>query len=468
MNHDTHEIRAASFALFAAVGAILTTALHAHALVALGPASRTDPQIFADGMVLQREMAAPIFGGADPGEQVTVTFNGQLKMTNADTNGRWRVDLDAMAAGGPYVLTAAGATNTAVVSDVMVGEVWVASGQSNMVIVRVPTLELAAHPEVRVFYKRSWNGHPGTVPWLFAKELAQELGCTVAIINQAIGGSYIKSWLAPSVYDDPDPELAALLAVTRDVGRYYDQFIAPLQPFAIRGVVWWQGEAEDRAPAPHREFFPALIRSWRLEWGQGNFPFIYVQVPTGRGLPFGQPVDPYPVPLNASATDRHAFRRHSFLIGLTEPKTSMVLTHDLVGGTHPTDRASYSHRLVLHVLAKAYGQNLVYSGPLLASHSIEGSSIRIRFRAGTAEGLQAGGGPLQGFAVSADGDTWHWADAVIEGNEVVVSSPAVPSPVLARYAWGNRPTWANLFNGAGLAAGQFATDVTPLDYGDLP
>jgi len=466
MRGDRHRDRIAASAISFTVAALLTSALPAHATVGLGPASRLDPQIFADGMVLQREMSVPIFGNADPAEEVTVTFNGQVKITTADTNGRWRVDLDAMPAGGPYTLTAAGSANTVVVNDVMVGEVWVASGQSNMVIVHVKTEELAAHPEVRVFYKRSWGGHPGTVPWLFAKELAQELGCTVGILNQAIGGSLIKLWLGPTVYEDPDPELAAFLAVIRGVGVYYDMYVAPLQPFAIRGVAWWQGEADDRTPLPHREFFPALIRSWRREWGQGNFPFIYVELPTGRGLKLDQPV--HALPPNASAIDRQAFRRHTFLIGLTEPKTSMVITNDLDGGTHPVDRASYSHRIAQHVLAKVYGRDLVYSGPLLASQTIEGSSIRIHFRAGTAEGLQASGGPLQGFAVSADGETWHWASAAIEGNEVVVSSPEVPSPTLARYAWGERPTWANLFNGAGLAAAPFATDVTPLDYGDLP
>jgi sialate O-acetylesterase len=137
---------------------------------------------------------------------------------------------------------------------------------------------------------------------------------------------------------------------------------------------------------------------------------------------------------------------------------------DLVGGIHPSDSAAYAGRLADQALALVYGQDIVYSGPIYSSISVEGSSIRIRFRAGTAEGLNAVGGPLSGFAVTGDNVTWHWADAVIDGNEVVLSSASVPAPVAARYAWASRPTFANLFNGAALAAAPFATDVEPGEY----
>jgi sialate O-acetylesterase len=137
---------------------------------------------------------------------------------------------------------------------------------------------------------------------------------------------------------------------------------------------------------------------------------------------------------------------------------------DLEGGIHPRDTDLYARRLADHALALVYGHDIAYSGPLYSSMTIEGDRIRIRYRSGTAEGLNAQGSSLDGFAISGDSATWFWADAAIEGNEVVLSSTSVAAPVAARYAWASRPTWANLFNGAGLGAASFATDVTPGEY----
>jgi sialate O-acetylesterase len=157
--------------------------------------------------------------------------------------------------------------------------------------------------------------------------------------------------------------------------------------------------------------------------------------------------------------------RHTYLRSLEQfPATSLVTSIDLRGGIHPRDPVAYAGRLADHALALVYGQSVVYSGPIYSSMSIEGASIRIRYRAGTAEGLFTHEGGLTGFALSSNGSTWHWAEAVIEGNEVVLTSSEVPAPTAARYAWLSRPTWANLFNGAGLGAAPFATDVTPGEY----
>jgi sialate O-acetylesterase len=419
-----------------------------------------DVALFSDGMVLQRELPVPIFGRADAGEQVTVTFNGQQKMTTTAGDGTWRVDLDPMTAGGPFTMTIVG-NNAIVINDVRVGEVWIASGQSNMTLHRVKRDVLEANPAIRTLRSRDWNDKPGIVPYTFAERLQQALGVPVGILNLATGGTNVLMWLGDTAASDPDPEVPPYL--TYDAGYYYKKLVKPLQPFRFRGVIWWQGEADYKRPQRHRTLFPAAIRSWRNEWGFGDFPWISVQTPTGRGLKVGQAPDA--LPANPSAEDSSAFMRHTYLRSLEQfPKTSVVTSLDLEGGIHPIDPEAYAERLADHALALVYGESLPYSGPLYASMSIEGSSIRIHYRAGTANGLIAQGGPLQGFAISGDGVNWFWANATIDGDEVVLSSASVPSPIAARYAWWGRPTWANLFNGAGLTAAPFATDVTPGEF----
>jgi sialate O-acetylesterase len=174
------------------------------------------------------------------------------------------------------------------------------------------------------------------------------------------------------------------------------------------------------------------------------------------------------LPVNASATDEAAFMRQTFLMTLAAfPNTSFVSSLDLEGGIHPRDTLAYSSRLADQALVLVYGQNYMYSGPIYSSMAIEGgSTIRIHYRTNTATGLTTqDGGPVQGFAITEDNVTWHWADAVIDGTDVLLSSASAPNPIAARYAWGNRPTWANLVNGSGMAAAAFASDVTPGEFG---
>ncbi len=419
--------------------------------------------LWSDGMVLQREMTVPVFGRADPGEGVTVTFRGQEKTTTTGVDGRWRVDLDPMTAGGPDDLTVAG-NNTIVIHGVLVGEVWVCAGQSNMTRKRIRRTTLALEPNIRTLVRKDWNDQPGLTPYTFAQNLRAALGVPIGILNLASGGTNAVLWLGQSALSDPNPDVQQYLI--GDWGYVYAKFVKPLQPFRVRGVVWWQGEADSRRPEVHRALYPAVVRSWRSEWGIGDFPWISMQVPTGRGLrPDLENAEP--LPANASAPDPNAFIRHTYVRVLEEfPYTSFAASLDLEGGIHPRDTASYAKRLSDQALALVYGQDIPYSGPLYSSMDVEGSALRIHYRAGTADGLATrDGGPAQGFAITGDNETWHWADAAIDGSDVVLTSPAVPSPVGARYAWANRPTWANLVNGAGLAAAAFATDVTPGEFG---
>lgn len=421
------------------------------------------PSLWSDGMVLQREMTVPVFGRADVGEEVTVTFDGQQKSVITGVDGRWRVDLDPMAAGGPFDLTIEG-NNTIVIHGVQVGEVWVCAGQSNMTRKRIRRTVLALEPGIRTLVRKNWDDQPGITPYTFAQNLRAALGVPIGVLNLASGGSNAVLWLGQSALADPDPDVQQYLFGSW--GSVYAKFVRPIQPFRVRGVVWWQGEADSRRPEVHRTLYPAVLRSWRSEWGIGDFPWISMQVPTGRGLrPDMENAEP--LPANASATDKDAFIRHTYVRALEEfPYTSFATSLDLEGGIHPRDTASYAKRLSDQALALVYGQDIAYSGPLYSSMEIEGPAIRIHYRAGTANGLAArDNGSIQGFAVTGDDVTWHWADATVDGSDILLTSAEVPSPIAARYAWANRPTWANLINGAGLAAAAFATDATPGEFG---
>ncbi len=422
--------------------------------------SGVPPALFSNGMILQRELPVPVFGKATPGEMVIVTFNGQEKMATTGVDGRWSVDLDPMSAGGPFDMTIEG-NNTIVIGEVRIGEVWVAAGQSNMTRRRIRRTVLETNPTIRTLGRRDWNDQPGINPYTFAQRLQTALGVPIGILNLASGGSNVAAWLGATATSDPDPEVAQYLIA--DWGFLHRRFIKPLLPYRIRGLIWWQGEADLKRPDRHRTLLPAVIRSWRTEWGLGDFPWISMQVPAGRGLQAG--ATPDVLPANPSADDMTAFMRQTYLVTLAEfPATSFVSSLDLEGGVHPVDTDTYSGRLADQALALVYGQSLAYSGPIYASMTSEPGAIRIHYRANTADGLAAQGGPLQGFAITEDNLTWHWADAEIQGDEVVLSSPSAPNPVAARYAWTSRPTWANLFNSAGLGAAAFATDVTPGEY----
>ena len=423
---------------------------------------------FSDGLVIQRESVVPVFGTAAPGEVVVVRIAGQFAETIAEEDGAWRADLAPMPAGGPYVLTVEGAANTLTVEDVMIGEVWLAAGQSNMAIDTPRRTVLDQHPEVRTFRKRRWRDRPGAVPFNFAVELSAALeGVTVGILNRAKKGSgrRIHNWVADSAANDPDPVVAPLLEEQRRWGAWYKKVIRPLQPFAVRGVAWWQGEGELRQqtapPYDYQVLFPAVIRSWRSDWGQASLPFVFVQVQAGGGLQPGTTLSPLPAHPPVEEEEKASVLRQAFVIALEEPDTGMVATIDLQGGVHPPDRDEIARRIALVALGRIYGQPIAYSGPIYSNMTVEGSSLRVHFRDGTADGLRSEGGPLQGFDISADGVTFHWAEAAIEGTSIVLSSPAVQNPAVARYGFAKNPTWANLFNDSGLGAAPFSTLATP-------
>jgi len=226
--------------------------------------------------------------------------------------------------------------------------------------------------------------------------------------------------------------------------------IHPLLPFAIRGVIWYQGESNADAARQYRILFPLMIRSWRQAWKQGDFPFLFVQLAN------------YTVAINQPKESAWAELREAQTMALALPNTGMAVIIDIgeAEDIHPRNKQDVGLRLALPALANVHGfKDLVFSGPLYHSSRVEGGAIRIQF-SHVGGGLVTRGGKLQGFAIAGADRQFVWADARIDGHSVVLSSPRVPNPVAVRYAWADNPL-GNLFNASNLPASPFRTDSWP-------
>ena len=496
------------------------------------------PKVFSSHMVLQREMPVPVWGTASPGEKFTLSFRNQTRQVEADPQGKWRTVLEPLAAGGPDVLRIGDQS----LEDVLVGEVWVGSGQSNMDMLTrqytpddAPLAKLAEarYPTLRLLPKGAkavWqeaapqnNAEFSALLFSFGQSLQAHLGVPVGLIVGAVGGTPSGYWLSEEMYkaDAACREMVAKLgpsydydglkqkydadktkwdadmlewkrveaeakaagkapprapAAPRPVGRageahtgkigsLFESLIRPYVGFAIRGVLWDQGESKTNiACVDQYALMGALIKGWRKDWGQ-EFPFLYVQKPSGGG-PAWDPSNP----LNARADKFVALPSqvprepdpeysHGLHLRLMDyPKTYMVTATDLGAGVHPVLKSSYGRR-ASHVAVNAvYGGKEEFYGPLYASHAAEGSGIRIKF-SHTGKGLEIRHAErLQGFLIAGADRKFVWGDARIEGDTVVVSHPSIPEPAAVRYAWSSQFPWANLFNRDGLPAQPFRTD----------
>jgi len=450
--------------------------------------------LFSDGAVLQRGVVVPVWGTANDGERVTVKFQEQTVSATA-RGGRWLVRLKRLKAGGPYTLSVAGESNTLVISNVLVGEVWLCSGQSNMAFM----LERAANAaeaiagardsQLRLFSvprratdtplsdtSGAWQeSAPDTaakfsaVAWFFGRDLRRALGVPVGLIHSSVGGTPAEAWTsraglerepalkgileqheasirnyapAPAVKRSKKASRAA--ADPRTTQRrpcgLYNGMIAPLQPYAIAGAIWYQGEANAGRAAEYQKLFPAMIEDWRRAWGQGCFPFLFVQIaPHERMIP--------------------EIREAQLLTWQKVPRTGMAVTTDVGNETdiHPTQKEPVGARLALAARAVAYGEPITFSGPVYKGMSIKDSDAILSFKH-IGRGLLAKGGELKGFTIAGADGNFVPSTARIEGEKVVVSSPAVPKPAAVRYGWANTPD-VNLFNQEGLPATPFRTDA---------
>ncbi|MCW5982557.1 MAG: sialate O-acetylesterase [Bryobacteraceae bacterium] len=477
-------------------------------------AAVTLPRLISDHMMLQRDVPVRIWGKANPGESVTVRFQGQAVAAKAGEDGAWEVFLAPMKAGNPADMRVE-AENSIVVRDVLVGEVWIASGQSNMVwpVQRSNNAEQEAasanFPQIRLFKVvlktadqprddvegewqvcspesvKSFSG----VGYFFARHLHEKLRAPVGVIQSAWGGTPAEAWTSMEALR-AEPALAFYLdnwdrvlcdypgekarfdralreweAANSSSGNpspkpspprgpghphapasLYNAMIAPLVPYAIRGAIWYQGESNAAITQASRyhKIFSAMIEDWRARWGQGGFPFLFVQLAN------------YARTGNQSGWPE---LRESQLKTLQLRNTGMAVITD-VGDPqdiHPTNKQDVGLRLALAARAIAYGERLVYSGPVYRQFAKEPGKIRLWFDHADG-GLKArGGGDLKGFTIAGRDREFAPAKAQIDGATIVVSSPQVTGPEAVRYAWADDPE-NNLVNAEGLPASPFRTD----------
>ncbi len=495
------------------MGAALLVPLMARANV-------TPNALFSDHAVLQQAMDVPVWGTADAGESVAVSIGGQTQNATAGADGKWMVHLPRLAAGGPMVMTITG-NNTITINDVLVGEVWVGSGQSNMQFTvsakaagfagltdEAKEIAAANYPQLRMFMvgdQRSltpmatikggkWQiCTPTTVPawsavgYLFGRDLQRELKMPVGIVVSAVGASTAEAWISrdalvadpllkpmvdrldaavkffkenPRATADkapvqPWPMNKALPSPTRPQSNplrdqhqpitLFNGLIAPIIPYAMRGVIWYQGESicgGDAGVSNYGHVQATLVTDWRARWGEGNFPFIIVQLPP-----------------QANLSNNPRVREQQATI-LSLPNTGMAVTLDIgeEHNVHPHNKAPLGERLTKIALANAYGQKIEYSGPMYQSMKIDGSTIRVSFTH-VGGGLVAKGGPLKWFQIAGADQKFVDAKATIDGETVVVSSDQVSSPVAVRYAFADYPNTANLFNKDDLPAAPFRSDT---------
>ncbi len=423
---------------------------------------------FGDHMVLQRATAVPVWGKAAAGESLSVAFRGKTKATVAAADGSWKVTLDASDAGGPFELTAVGKT-TVTFKDVMVGEVWLASGQSNMAwtmkTLAGPNLDSAKtanHPDLRYMNMQAggkWTAVTETTvldfsgtAYYFSKELQARLQVPVGVLVSAVGGTDVERWM-----DDASLAADPLLSKDTGTGDLYKRFIVPLLGYPIKGAIWYQGENNARdTSTPHpawisanyKAHFTALIGGWRKAWKQGDFPFYYVQLPNINGAQ-GSPAEDLNWPR----------LREAQRLSLTAPNTAMAVTIDVgqANELHPPDKWDVGHRLALCARAREYGEkDLGYQSPMFESMRVDGKTIRLFFR--HAQGLSThGNAKVTGFAIAGADAKWAWGDAVIKGDTVLVSAATISAPTQIRYGWGQNPP-VSLYNSDGLPASPFQTN----------
>lgn len=489
--------------------------------------------LFADHMVMQRLTPVPVWGRATPGATVAVTIDDQRKTAVADAAGKWLVRLDPMGVGAPRTMRVVSGGATAEVGDILLGDVWICAGQSNMewplqnTTGAAEEIATANHPEIRLFEVgngvspttrqdtlipkpgATWNGWAVCSPrsakgfsaagYYFGKILNRDLGVPVGLVFNAVGATPIESWISREMLAS-DPELKPALdywdradafaetpegkaqlqvvydkydelqAAARKAGKHvwrqsgynhplkrtshastlFNGRVAPLIPFAIKGVIWYQGEGNTGAAYEYRRQFPALIQDWRNQWGQGDFPFLFVQLANWGGPPPAAPVE-----------SEWAELREAQTLALKLKNTGMAVAVDIgdPANIHPANKRDVGARLALAAKAVAYGERIVASGPMFKGHAIEGGKIRVRFDS-TGGGLVAKGGALRSFAIAGEDRRFVRAKAEIDGDTVLVSSDAVKQPVAVRYGWHNNPD-CNLYNAEMLPASPFRTDSWP-------
>ncbi len=478
------------------------------------------PAIFGDHMVLQQKQANPVWGWGEPGEEVTVSIHGQSHTAKADEQGYWKVNLRPIPAGGPYQMEIEGEKSKFFFDDVLVGEVWICSGQSNMawtvnnsnsaeleiLTANYPNIRLITVPrvgtqEAQDDFEGAWSAcTPETIKdfsavgYFFGRRLHHALDVPIGLIDNAWGGSAAEAWVRRDVlakdgrfdelmehwedieadydYDavladwetsvnewesegsqGPKPRRPGnLMTGNHRPANIYNGVLHPTIGYGIRGVIWYQGESNASRAYQYRDLFPLMIKHWREEWGQGDFPFYYVQLADFL-TETDQPQNSSWAELREAQTmtmDRLANVGQAVIIDVGEGRD-----------IHPRNKQTVANRLARWALAKDYNFPIQFQGPTYQSMEIEGNKIILTFDH-VGQGLYAFDTQQpQGFAIAGSDKEFVWADAkIINSNQMEVWSEGIANPVAVRYAWADNPV-CNMYNRDGFPMTPFRTDDWP-------
>jgi sialate O-acetylesterase len=469
------------------------------------------PNIFGSHMVLQHGQPNKVWGRADAGESVTVSIGDQSKQATAGADGQWHVVLDPLSVGGPHTVSVRG-KNTVTFEDVLVGEVWICAGQSNMqwsvnaandpdlekATAKFPRLRLISVPnvgtqETQWDFNGKWQectpqtvGNFSAVGYFFGRQLHQTLDVPVGLINDAWGGSACEAWirrdllaadqqyqplldrwaqleanftkLSEKAERTPDEQkqfdnLKRLMSGNARPGNIYQGVLKPTLGYGIRGAIWYQGESNAGRAYQYRELFPLMIRSWREEWGQGDFPFYWVQLADFMAE------KPEP------AESAWAELREAQTMTMTKlPNTGEAVIIDLGEGKdiHPKNKQDVAKRLARWALAEVYKvDGIPCRSPHYKSAEKQGSKMVLTFEHVAGGWRPFDVGEPRGFTIAGEDRKFHLAQGkILDANRIEVWSDAVDQPVAVRYAWADNPV-CNLYSAAGLPLTPFRTDDWP-------
>ncbi|MEL7036616.1 MAG: sialate O-acetylesterase [Cyanobacteria bacterium J06592_8] len=449
------------------------------------------PSIISEGMVLQQQTQVNLWGWDKPGNTVTVKFRDKEIKSPVEVDGKWQVKIPTGEAGGPFNLSIQGSRRVTL-KDVLVGEVWVAGGQSNMwwFVSRSDNssaeITQANFPNIRVWDANSSpkeNGWPANTPqktvsakweittpetvkdfpataYFFAKELHQRLNVPIGIVHLAVPNKEIETFLSEPLLTANFPEVLEYWQQHKQKNniqpaQLFNGIINPAIPYTPKGFIWWQGESNAEQAMQYRILFPSLIQEWRSLWGLDNAPFLFVELANFLDKQiYPSEDDPWPRLRDAQKE------------ALKLPNTAMISTIDILdenddfSNIHPSNKQLAGKRLSLAALTKVYGQkNIVGSGPVYQSVKFKGNQAIVTF---DQKELKIKGNQLKGFALAGSNHRFFWAQGKIQSGEVVLTSKAVKNPVAVRYNWANNPI-GNLYNQANLPAFPFRSDRWPLN-----
>jgi sialate O-acetylesterase len=435
------------------------------------------PSFISSDMILQQKSKVPLWGGCDANKKVTITtsWNKKTYSTTGDNNGRWKILVATPAAGGPFTINFSDGDVTTL-SNVLIGEVWFASGQSNMEMrmtgmpkakvknaetiisasenknIRLFTVNRADSPTPQDSCVGKWNeAKPevvktfSAVAYQYAKMLNDRLNVPIGIISSSWGGTPIEAWMSTeSLKDVMDSKPVDASFQKRRTGLY-NAMIHPLEGYGIKGFLWYQGEANRNNSEVYAALMAAMVRDWRNKWNDKDLAFYFVQI----------------APLGGDTKRKGlGFLREAQVQALQLiPNSGMAVSIDAgeEENIHPADKTIIAHRLALLALAKNYGfKNVAYSGPVFRKMKLENKTAELYFDFAE-NGLTDNGKGLQLFEIAGDDKVFYPAEAVIMNNKIIVTSKMVNKPVAVRYAFKDWVT-GDLFNKDGLPASSFRTD----------